>query len=68
MLQKSRVREYRQKVRVILELQKEGVQRDLQKNIGGKNVQKVGVIGIFPKTFLSDESKFRELNGDENVG
>ena len=32
MLQKSGVREYRQKVRVIQELQKEGVQRDLQKH------------------------------------
>ena len=42
MLQKSGVREYRQKVRVILELQKEGVQRDLQKTCVEKRTKSWG--------------------------
>ena len=36
--------------------------------MGRKNVQKVGVIGFFWKTFLNNESDFQEVNGVENVG
>ena len=42
MLQKSGVREYRRKVRVDLELQKDGVERELQKTGVEKTYKKVG--------------------------